>query len=406
MFRKPSSGIRESVSEDKTEKRVKEEGELNATGTVIKDNKSVAASLKAHLAKRKTIPKEVEEKRGSSKQVKDDDDKQVEETRDVRHEKLNRELYRMLREDRVGSSFNDEIEKRYNLHSSSLRGLDDSEVEDVLADTYNSEKDTRKRKRERPEKSHSFNRTKMLSSYEHDGTLERVVDECRFCFENLAKFQLKHLIISFGDFTFLSLVRSGSVCAGHCFISTMTHQVSSRQLSDEVFEEVINYKKSLYQMFFETEGKEVIFFETCKDLQRQRQHLVIECVPLSRADASEAPAFFKKAILESESEWHSNKKLIETQGWRGLRKSIPENFPYFHVQFGCLGGYCHVIEEEERFPWNFGRQVIAGILKQDPPFSKVTASSAYTMKEDMERLGWFLAKYERYDWTKLLDEPE
>jgi len=44
-------------------------------------------------------------------------------------------------------------------------------------------------------------------------------------------------------------------------------------------------------------------------------------------------------MMECESEWatHSAKACIDTSK-KGLRGCIPENFPYFHVEFGLTGG--------------------------------------------------------------------
>lgn len=63
---------------------------------------------------------------------------------------------------------------------------------------------------------------------------------------------------------------------------------------------------------------------------------------------------FQKAILESESEWAQNKKLVDTRE-KGLRGSIPKGLPYFNVEFGLDGGYAHVIEDEYAFPHYFGK---------------------------------------------------
>jgi len=44
-------------------------------------------------------------------------------------------------------------------------------------------------------------------------------------------------------------------------------------------------------------------------------HCYIECVPLPRVKAANAPMYFKKAINESENEFESqNKALIDTRG--------------------------------------------------------------------------------------------
>jgi len=378
------------------------------TNTEEKDNKSVAEALRSRLNSATVRVSDtvnlVDTKDNQVVQGTDGENNpetQEEDSRTTKHKRLNEELYRMLREERVGSGSNEELLARFSSQEKRIRNIDDSEAEDVVAESYYQEEPDKGKHKSKQRK--QLDKNSFASRVLHNESFERTLENCRFCFENLARFQLKHLVVAFGNFTYLSLVRDGSLARGHCFIATTTHHVSSRQLSEEIFEEIVNFKKSLYQMFFEKEGKEVIFFETCKDLQRQRQHLVVECVPLSRADASECPAFFKKAILECESEWSDNKKLIETEGWRGLRRRIPENFPYFYVQFGSSGGYCHIIEDERSFPWNFGRQVISGVLKMDPPSSRVAQTSSYSMEQDMERLKWFLTRFEPYDWTRLLD---
>ncbi|GJQ10462.1 hypothetical protein GpartN1_g2253.t1 [Galdieria partita] len=411
QFHKPRNTqekeTKSTISKDKVGEKKNYEEKIDDK----KDNKTVAEALRAKLnsaaqVATSTTRVSTEEKQLDGDSIQENDYENEEVSRNKKHKRLNEELYRMLREERVGSASNDEILARYSSQENLLKGIDDAEIEDIVAESYY-RKNSLKGKRFKSTSSKQLERNNFASSRVlHNESFERTLEQCRFCFENLAHFQLKHLLISFGNFTYLSLVRDNALAKGHCFISTTTHHVSSRQLSEEIFEEIVNFKKSLYRMFFETERKEVIFFETCKDFQRQRQHLVVECVPLPRADASECPAFFKKAILESESEWSDNKKLIETDGWRGLRNRIPENFPYFHVQFGSSGGYCHIIEDEENFPWNFGRQVVAGILKLDPPSSRVALVSSYTMEQDMERLKWFLTRFEPYDWTRLLDQPQ
>lgn len=67
---------------------------------------------------------------------------------------------------------------------------------------------------------------------------------------------------------------------------------------------------------------------------------------------------------EAESEWaqHAAKAAIPTRD-KGLRGSIPPNFPYLYVQFGPSNGYVHVIDDEARFDRNLGRQVLVGLLR-------------------------------------------
>ncbi|CAL5395317.1 unnamed protein product [Camellia sinensis] len=70
------------------------------------------------------------------------------------------------------------------------------------------------------------------------------------------------------------------------------------------------------------------------------------------------------AIDEAEDEWsqHNSKKLIDTSE-KGLRGSIPKDFPYFHVEFGLNKGFVHVMDDEKQFKSNFGLNVIRGMLR-------------------------------------------
>ena len=57
--------------------------------------------------------------------------------------------------------------------------------------------------------------------------------------------------------------------------------------------------------------------------------------------------------MASEDEWAQNAKLIDITG-KGLRRSVPKNFPYFCVEFGLDRGFAHAIEAEVEFR-DFGR---------------------------------------------------
>jgi hypothetical protein len=58
--------------------------------------------------------------------------------------------------------------------------------------------------------------------------------------------------------------------------------------------------------------------------------------------------------MESDVEWSTNKKLVDTRE-KGFRRSVPKGFPYFCVEFGIEGGFAHTIEDEEGFSQNFGK---------------------------------------------------
>lgn len=110
-----------------------------------------------------------------------------------------------------------------------------------------------------------------------------------------------------------------------------------------------------------------------------------------------------QAIDEAEDEWsqHNAKKLIDTSV-KGLRASIPKDFPYFHVEFGLSKGFVHVIDDETSFKSNFGLNVLRGMLKlpAEDMHSRRKHESVDSQKVAVRN---FNQEWEPFDWTKQLD---
>ncbi|KAL6006844.1 hypothetical protein ACLOJK_032340 [Asimina triloba] len=195
-------------------------------------------------------------------------------------------------------------------------------------------------------------------------------DRCQFCFENPSR--PKHLVMSIANFTYLMLPQLQPIVPGHCYILPM-------------------------------QEKDVIFLETVMGLAKQRRHCMVECIPLPLEVAKEAPLYFKKAIDEAEDEWsqHNAKKLIDTSE-KGLRASIPKDFPYFHVEFGLNQGFVHVIDDETQFKSNLGLNVIRGMLRlpEEDMYRRQKHESVETQKQ---AVAMFEREWEPFDWTKQLD---
>jgi hypothetical protein len=62
----------------------------------------------------------------------------------------------------------------------------------------------------------------------------------------------------------------------------------------------------------------------------------------------------QKAILECETEWATNKKLVDLSG-KDVCQAIPKGLFYFAVDFGLNSGFAHIIEDEKMFPRNFAQ---------------------------------------------------
>ncbi|CAL4901977.1 unnamed protein product [Urochloa decumbens] len=225
-------------------------------------------------------------------------------------------------------------------------------------------------------------------------------DCCLYCIENPS--MPKHLIVAVGNFTYLMLPQFKPVVPGHCVILPLRHEPATRAVDQNVWEEIRNFKKCLLKMFSQ-QDKDVVFIETVVSLARQQRHCQIECVPVPSEVANMVPMYFKKAIDEAEEEWaqHEMKKLIMTAASRDLRQVIPENFAYFHVEFGLDRGFVHVIEEESKFRAGFGLNVIRGML-HFPEEDMNHQRRHEPMDKQKQNVASFMKVWEPFDWTNQL----
>ncbi|XP_003559912.1 CWF19-like protein 2 [Brachypodium distachyon] len=224
-------------------------------------------------------------------------------------------------------------------------------------------------------------------------------ERCLYCFENPSR--PKHLVVAIGNFTYLMLPQFEPVVPGHCVILPLQHESATRTVDKNVWEEIRNFKKCLLKMFAQ-QDKDVVFMETVINLVKQRRHCMIECIPVPCEVSNKAPMYFKKAIDEAEEEWsqHEMKKLIPTSG--NLRQVIPENFAYFHVEFGLDRGFVHVIDDESNFSAGFGLNVIRGVLRL-PGEDMHRRRRHESMDNQKQAVASFMKDWEAFDWTKQLE---
>ncbi|XP_065832740.1 CWF19-like protein 2 homolog isoform X2 [Oscarella lobularis] len=209
----------------------------------------------------------------------------------------------------------------------------------------------------------------------------------------------KERIISIGLKVYLAVPSVTSLVEGHCQLIPCEHATSTLNLDEDVWSEMKIFRKGLVAMFSDEE-KDVIFIENAVRLSRH-PHMVIECIPVPKNEGHVARLYFKKAILECETEWAQNKKLIDTRE-KELRRSIPKGLPYFSVEFGLGGGYAHVIEDDRTFPMNFGQEIIGGLLELEEPY--LWRKPQRESRDEQKRKASQLKKlWDPYDWTKKLD---
>ncbi|CAI5519070.1 unnamed protein product [Closterium sp. Naga37s-1] len=292
-----------------------------------------------------------------------------------------------------------------------------------------------------------------------------VQQRCQQCIDSPAR--PRHLVVSVAAHSYLMLPPGGSLLPNHVLIVPSEHEGSMRVVEEAVWDEVRNFKKCLTRMAMAVEeGAGVIFLESAVGVGgagRQRKHCYVEAIPVPAAVMAQAPLYFKKvgragpngtctdvcfpststsyapqsggwfeagslqtgkcvkgkgvpwreALDEAESEWSQqhSKRILDTRAIRGgLRGAIPPNFPYFHVEFGLQGGYCHVIDDESSFKASLGRDVIAGMMEMDPQRFGGRARArggrggvGSRPQEVQQSVAKFMESWKPFDWTKMLD---
>ncbi|RVE49478.1 hypothetical protein evm_005819 [Chilo suppressalis] len=252
-------------------------------------------------------------------------------------------LAQMFEQEKYGNNYDNEAQlaKIASKHKNPNDDLEDIFMDDI-SKNRNEAKD-REAEKQRAIKQHV--------------KLERSLEGCEFCVDS--RNMLKHLMVSCGSKVYVSVPAKQSLVKGQCIITTIQHNTCVTALDEDVWDEVLTYRKALTQ-FYNSQNQDVVFFEIATRLHRF-PHMVINCVPLPRDVGDMAAIYFKKALLECETEWSMNKKVVELKG-KDVRKGVPKGLPYFWVDFGMEPGFAHVIEDQQLFPKNFGEEIIGGML--------------------------------------------
>lgn len=233
-------------------------------------------------------------------------------------------------------------------------------------------------------------RERAAAIHEHK-KMAGALEKCHFCFSKVPK----HLIVAIGTKSFLMLPRHKSLTEGHCLIIPMQHIAAGTALDEDVWSEMQVFRKTLTQMYREKD-QDVVIMETSMRL-KYFPHMFLECVPMDREIGDMAPIYFKKALQESESEWSQNKKVVDLSN-RDVRRAIPKGFPYFAVDFGNEGGFAHVIEDEQKFPSYFGREILGGMIDADHTLWRKPRQENFD--DQRRKVMQFAEMWKPFDWTQ------
>lgn len=221
---------------------------------------------------------------------------------------------------------------------------------------------------------------------------------CSYCTSS------KHLVVASGAVVALSLKTGpGVLVEGHCELYPLSHVSSFLQLDDDGHAEVARFKSCLMR-YFETQQQSVLFLQSAVGLTSRRPHSVIDVVPLPNGSVDETKMFFREALLSADDEWTQHKRVIELSSDRPLRRAVPSKCPYVAIEWGTEGartGLAHVVENEALISSDFCRDVVAGMLSQDPMRMRRGEVDRNEAKETAEAKH-FQQKFAPYDWTQYI----
>ncbi|KRX06794.1 hypothetical protein PPERSA_11439 [Pseudocohnilembus persalinus] len=278
------------------------------------------------------------------------------------------EFFKKYKLDKV----NDEEFAENEYDNTNLRRMD---VDDKYLDEdqrKEKEREKKKNKKEQKYEERQEKREKKKDKKESNKT-DKILQSCKFCLANETIQQEQ--IISLGTQSLMIMPKY------------------------QVYDEMRNFMKCLVACF-DQKDQDVIFIENATKLN-DIPHCIIECIVLPRKMQSQSELYFRKSIDELDGEWSVHKKRIDISREKGgIMKQIPQNFPYFYVDFGLSYGYAHVIENEAEFSKNFAHEIIATIMKLELP--NVLNPKKLDKNEIFDKKIKFQKVWEPYDWTKMI----
>ncbi|KAJ2648301.1 Pre-mRNA-splicing factor cwf19 [Coemansia sp. RSA 1250] len=290
--------------------------------------------------------------------------------------------------------------------------------------------------RRRQEKSSEQRKQAAIQDYKK---MEAALDSCDMCFKQTENPDGSTLLnppgypmIALGNRVCLMLPNREPMNDGHCIIAPIEHVAgSSLKCDDDMWDEITNFMKCLMHMFAARQ-KGVVFLETVLSVQPSKAgHCAIECIPLPLSKTQDMPAYFTESLVSSDDEWSQHRKVIDTtvkttsvapkddlhdqdanhlqarQAIRrgGFRSRMTAKMPYFHVWFDPYGGMGHIIENSEKFPPWFGREVVAGVLDLPPAVYRKPRRLKESHDQRCDRADEWKKQFgwSKFDWTKMLE---
>ncbi|KDP33838.1 hypothetical protein JCGZ_07409 [Jatropha curcas] len=181
--------------------------------------------------------------------------------------------------------------------------------------------------------------------------------ECWFCLSSPSV--ESHLIISIGENYYCALAK-GPLVQDHVLLIPVEHSPNTVSLPEECESELVEFRNSL-KLYYKNQGKEAVLFEW---VSKRGTHANLQVAPVPSSRAAVIQDIFNMAAEKLGFKFVIMKFDNNSDGRKWLRTQFDRNHSFFYVELPDGTVLLHSVDENEKFPAQFGREVLAGLLNK------------------------------------------
>lgn len=186
---------------------------------------------------------------------------------------------------------------------------------------------------------------------QHHLTSGARADECWFCMSSSVCEM--HLIVSVASHFYLALAK-GAMSETHMLLSPVLHFPNGAALDAAQRSELEDWKAAL-RRYHDSNNMVPIFFELAPPEGKAKRHMLLQCVPILRADAPRTAQLFMHEANAQKLD------LVEMDKDQLIGDAVGRNTPYFWLELANGTQYVASLEDL-RVPFSFGRLVLSKIM--------------------------------------------
>ncbi|KAK3025764.1 hypothetical protein RJ639_041920 [Escallonia herrerae] len=212
--------------------------------------------------------------------------------------------------------------------------------------------------------------------------------ECWFCLSspNVES----HLITSIGEHCYCALAK-GPLVQDHVLILPVEHLPNTLSSPPECEVELVRFQDSL-KVYFKNQGKEVVFFEW---VSVRGTHANLQAIPIPSSRASVVQDIFNLAAEKLGFKFMALKRGNSSEARKSLLLDFERKCNLFYVELPGGTILSLTVGENEKFPVQFGREVLAGLLNMADRAD--WRNCKLSKEEEIKMAERFKIRFEEYD---------